>query len=134
MEWMLNYNPRNRPKPNQVLAHAFFHPKTISTDNKVSLKTPNILTSQDTTAESKNRPGLVESLVIGQNNLQMKNRILKNASQLAGGPSGTKSDLLPNNSPAGGDNSNAAHHKYKSIDFGSEINQKQGSIQGTDLS
>ena len=25
MEWMLNYNPRNRPKPNQVLAHAFFH-------------------------------------------------------------------------------------------------------------
>jgi hypothetical protein len=47
----------------------------------------------------------------------MKNRILKNASQLAGGPSAAKSDLLPNNSPPGGDVSNN-HHKYKSIDFG----------------
>jgi len=122
MEWMLSYNPRNRPKPNQVLAHAFFHPKTISTDNKINLKTPNILTSQDTTAESKNRPGLVESLVIGQNALQMKNRVLKNASQLAGGPSGTKSDLLPNNHSPPGELSNQANHKYKSIDFGSEIN------------
>ena len=28
MDWMLSYNPKKRPKPQQVLAHEFFHPKT----------------------------------------------------------------------------------------------------------
>lgn len=28
MEWMLSYNPKKRPKPSQVMAHEFFHPKT----------------------------------------------------------------------------------------------------------
>jgi serine/threonine protein kinase len=85
MDWMLSYNPRNRPKPNQVLSHAFFHPKTLAAENKLSMGTSKVLTSQDTTAESKTRPGMIESLVIGQNKLQINNRILKNASHLAGG-------------------------------------------------
>ena len=84
MEWMLAYNPRNRPKPNQVLAHAFFHPKTLGNEAKLNLKTPHILTSQDTTAESKKNPNLIESLTIGKENLTMKNRILKNNSTLTG--------------------------------------------------
>jgi len=51
-------------------------------DNKLSLKTPNVL-SQDTTAESKkNHPGLVESLTIGQSSIKMTNRILNNKSTL----------------------------------------------------
>ena len=42
MDWMLNYNPKKRPKPSQVLAHEFFHPKTsVSNKHNVSPKTPN---------------------------------------------------------------------------------------------
>ena len=67
MEWMLQYNPKKRPKPSQVLSHEFFHPKTsISKDNM--LKTPNNRSSQDTTADSKSK---VESLILGKNTIQI---------------------------------------------------------------
>lgn len=65
MEWMLQYNPKKRPKPSQVLSHEFFHPKT-SMSKEISLKTPNNRSSQDTTADSKSK---VESLILGMNNI-----------------------------------------------------------------
>lgn len=68
MEWMLQYNPKKRPKPSQVLAHEFFHPKTSISKDASQLKTPNNRSSQDTTADSKSK---VESLIIGKNNIQI---------------------------------------------------------------
>ena len=41
MEWMLNYNPKKRPKPSQVLSHEFFHPNTSISNTIISPKTPN---------------------------------------------------------------------------------------------
>jgi serine/threonine protein kinase len=29
MEWMLQYNPKNRPRPSQILAHEFFKTKPL---------------------------------------------------------------------------------------------------------
>jgi hypothetical protein len=63
-----------------VLAHAFFHPKTVG-DNKMSMKTPLVI-SQDTTAESKKNPHLVESLTIGNSSLKMQNKIINNKSNI----------------------------------------------------
>jgi serine/threonine protein kinase len=28
LEWMLQYNPKKRPKPSQILQHEFLHPQT----------------------------------------------------------------------------------------------------------
>ena len=73
MEWMLSYNPKKRPKPSQVLQHEFFHPKTSVSNNQISPKTPNPRSSQDTTADSKSK---VESIIIGQNNIQILSKIM----------------------------------------------------------
>ena len=115
MEWMLNYNPRNRPKPNQVLAHAFFHPKTLGTEGKLSMKSPNVL-SQDTTAESKKNPHLVESLTLGKESLQMQNRIINNKSTLV-----SDSKKLAEQTPS-------HQNKYKSIDYSEEQAAKASSV------
>ncbi len=69
MEWMLQYNPKNRPRPTQVLQHEFFKTKQLATGHKTTGL------SQETTAEtSKSRS---ENLVIGQNNLHMKAKQLE---------------------------------------------------------
>jgi len=78
MEWMLSYNPKKRPKPSQVLAHEFFHPKTSVSQNMVSPKTPNPRSSQDTTADSKSR---VESLIIGQSNIKLLSKIAEGSNR-----------------------------------------------------
>jgi serine/threonine protein kinase len=31
MEWMMNYNPKNRPRPSQILSHEFFKTKQLGT-------------------------------------------------------------------------------------------------------
>jgi len=80
MEWMLSYNPKKRPKPSQVLQHEFFHPKTSVSNNQVSPKTPNPRSSQDTTADSKSR---VESIIIGQNNIQILSKIVESNHSMA---------------------------------------------------
>jgi len=80
MEWMLSYNPKKRPKPSQVLAHEFFHPKTSVSASQVSPKTPNPRSSQDTTADSKSR---VESIIIGQNNLQILSKVVDSNGSMA---------------------------------------------------
>ena len=95
-----------------MLAHAFFHPKTVG-DNKLNLKTPQVI-SQDTTAESKKNPHLVESLTIGQSSIKMANRILNNKSTL--------------NSDAKSIGEQTPAHKYKSIDFDSAEQAKASSV------
>ena len=65
MEWMLQYNPKNRPRPSQVLTHEFFKTKTVTTGQK---------TAAETTAETSKSK--VESLVIGANGLQLKTKML----------------------------------------------------------
>ena len=74
MDEMLNYNPKKRPKPSQVLAHPFFHPKT-SLGTQISPKTPNPRSSQDTTADSGKQK--VESIIIGSNNIQIVNKFVE---------------------------------------------------------
>ena len=64
MEWMLQYNPKKRPKPFQVLQHDFFHPKT-TTGTKASMDS----TAADSRSKSQSR---VESLVLGQNSVALK--------------------------------------------------------------
>lgn len=34
MEWMLQYNPKKRPKPSQILSHEFFYPQTHTSQFK----------------------------------------------------------------------------------------------------
>ena len=41
--------------------------------NQINLKTPNNRSSQDTTADSKSR---VESIIIGQNNIQIRSKVV----------------------------------------------------------
>jgi serine/threonine protein kinase len=31
MEWMLQYNPKNRPRPSEILSHEFFKTKQLET-------------------------------------------------------------------------------------------------------
>ena len=72
MEWMLKYNPRDRPKAHQVLTHEFFA-------GKVSSNLPTVLSSKDgeetqqTSATSKP----VESLIISENGLKINAKGLK---------------------------------------------------------
>jgi len=65
MEWMLQYNPKKRPRPSQIMQHEFFHPKTLT----AQLKTASITetTAKETTAETN--VSRVESIVLGNNNL-----------------------------------------------------------------
>ena len=91
MEWMMQYNPKKRPKPSQVMQHEFFHPKT-SVSNPINLKTPNNRSSQDTTADSKNR---VESIIIGQNNLQILSKVVEKSNS----PNKTKPQAEPIQKP-----------------------------------
>lgn len=79
MEWMLAYNPKKRPKPAQLLSHEFFHPKTSLTQISPKLSTHQ-QSSHDTTAESKS---VVESIIIGNSQIQIKSKILNNQEQEA---------------------------------------------------
>ena len=72
--------------------------------------------SQDTTADSKKNPHLVESLTIGNSSIKMQNRILNNKSTL-----GSDAKSIGESTPA-------HQHKYKSIDFGTEEQAKSSSV------
>ena len=73
MEWMLQYNPKKRPRPSQIMQHEFFHPKTLTGQPKTSSITET--TAKETTAETN--VSRVESIILGNNNLQIKTRILE---------------------------------------------------------
>jgi serine/threonine protein kinase len=66
MEWMMNYNPKNRPRPSQILSHEFFKTKQLGTAQKTG--------NTETTAETNKSK--VESLVIGTSGLQLKTKML----------------------------------------------------------
>lgn len=46
MEWMLQYNPKKRPRPSQILTHEFFSPKSLGSAQQ------KLTGSKDTTAET----------------------------------------------------------------------------------
>lgn len=73
MEWMLQYNPKKRPRPAQIMQHEFFHPKTLTGQPKTASLNDST-GGKDTTAETS--ISRVESIVLGNNNLQIKTRVL----------------------------------------------------------
>jgi serine/threonine protein kinase len=73
MEWMLQYNPKKRPRPSQIMQHEFFHPKTLTGQPKTASITET--TAKETTAETS--VSRIESIILGNNNLQIKTRILE---------------------------------------------------------
>ena len=75
MEWMLQYNPKKRPRPNQLLQHEFFTPKVLGS----SLQNKQSSSQKETSAETPNQ-SRVESIVIGTNSLQMKTKVVEFAS------------------------------------------------------
>ena len=73
LEWMLQYNPKKRPRPAQIMQHEFFHPKTLTGQPKTASLNDST-GGKDTTAETS--ISRVESIVLGNNNLQIKTRVL----------------------------------------------------------
>lgn len=70
MEWMLQYNPKKRPRPSQILAHEFFSPKSLGSAQQ------KLTGSKDTTAETTSH-SRVESLVIGANSIQLRTKVME---------------------------------------------------------
>lgn len=69
MEWMLQYNPKKRPRPSQILSHEFFSPKSLGSAQA------KLTGSKDTTAETVSQ-SRIESLVIGANSIQLKTKVI----------------------------------------------------------
>jgi serine/threonine protein kinase len=68
MEWMLQYNPKNRPRPSEILSHEFFKTKQLLTATK------QLETTADTNTSNMMRSNNSPSAMIKIEETPLKNK------------------------------------------------------------